>query len=154
MDAVAALDHWAAVADARPENRAVLRLMAPDEFVAVTERWRRAYWSAGSSDDLLGVDDDDLRNLAMPVAIVPYYDRGHPISAWQRAEGLVADVRVFDFDPSRHGDVKRTVDDTDVVARLIAGFIADVASAPVCNASATSAARPPSPRRWWSRRSS
>lgn len=124
MAAVSALDHWAAVAGARPENRDVLRTMSPADFTAVTERWRSAYLAAGSSDDLLGVHDDDLRRLSMPVAIVPYYDRGHPMSAWQRAEGLVPNVRVFDFDPSRHEDVERSGDDTDVVARLIADFVA------------------------------
>jgi pimeloyl-ACP methyl ester carboxylesterase len=154
MDAVAALDHWAAVAGARPENLDVLHAVSPADFAATTERWRRSYLDAGSSDDLLGVRDDHLRSLSMPVAIVPYYDRGHPMCAWKRAEGLVPNVRVFDFDPSRHGDVKRTVDDTEVVARLMAGFIADVAPVAACDPSATFAARRPSPRRWWSRRSS
>jgi pimeloyl-ACP methyl ester carboxylesterase len=125
MQAVVELDHFAAVAGARPENRERLLTMPPEEFVATVERWQRLYRTR-SHDELLGVLDQDLSRVRAPTLILPWYDRGHPVSASLRAQRLIDGARFIDFDPSRHGDQRSTADDTSLIASLAADFVADL----------------------------
>jgi pimeloyl-ACP methyl ester carboxylesterase len=126
MDAVCQVDHFAGVAGARPENPALLRALAPERFGEVMTRWRESY-HVGDDDEILGLTDGDLASISVPTAVVPYYDRGHPMSTARRAVEGIPGALLLDFDPSRHADLTRSVDDTATVARLIAEFDRDLA---------------------------
>jgi pimeloyl-ACP methyl ester carboxylesterase len=121
MDAVCAIDHFLGVLPARPENESVLRSLPPDRFVEVMQSWRRS-WADGEHVDVLGLPDDVLAAIRLPVAVVPCYDRLHPIAASEHAARVIRRATLFDFDPSRHGDVKKASDDLDVVADIVVEF--------------------------------
>jgi pimeloyl-ACP methyl ester carboxylesterase len=121
MDAVCAIDHFLGVLPARPENEAVLRTMPPERFLAVMQQWRASYGDRAHVA-VLGLPDEVLGSIRVPVGIVPYYDRLHPVSASEHAARSIRRGVLLDFDPSRRSDVRRSTDDLDVVAGLIAAF--------------------------------
>ena len=121
MDAVCAIDHFLGVLRARPENESVLRSLPPERFVEVMQSWRRA-WADRDHVAVLGLPDDLLAAIRVPVAVVPCYDRLHPISAAEHAVGVMRRATLFDFDPSRRADDRRASDDVEVVAAIIAEF--------------------------------
>ncbi len=71
MDAVCALDHFAGLAAARPENRTAILAMDPLQFFSTMTRWR-AQFMAGVRNQVIGMSDDELRRVSTPTAIVPY----------------------------------------------------------------------------------
>jgi len=121
MDAVCAIDHFLGVLPARPENESLLHSLPPDRFVEVMSTWRHA-WVDRDHVDVLGLPDALLGAIRVPVAIVPCYDRLHPIAASEHAARQIRRARLFDFDPSRRDDVRRASDDVEVVASLIEQF--------------------------------
>ena len=121
MDAVCAIDHFLGVLPARPENEQILRSLPPEQFIAVMQEWRRSYGDRDRAE-VLGLPDALLAGIRVPVAIVPLYDRLHPVSASEHAARLIRRATLYDFDPARRGDVRRASDDTEVVAALVAHF--------------------------------
>ena len=127
MEAVCATGHFAGMAAARSENRELLLAMNPDDFLAATLRWRSEFMAC-VNDPLIGFDDNELRRVAVPTAIVPYYDAIHPHAAALHAHTLISGSEMFDFDPSRPRPWPPTIsladlaDDTVVVARILSRF--------------------------------
>jgi pimeloyl-ACP methyl ester carboxylesterase len=125
MEAVCATGHFAGMAAARPENREMLLAMNPNDFLAAILRWRSDV-VAWVDNPLIGFDDNELRRVAVPTAIVPYYDAIHPHATALHAHTLISGSEMFDFDSSRPRP--RTVlpadvaDDTVVVARILSRF--------------------------------
>jgi pimeloyl-ACP methyl ester carboxylesterase len=68
MQAVLELDQWREVLDRNPANRERFLAMDHDEFIAVMDRWMRAYLPR---DDVLvpGLDGDDVDRLGVPVLV-------------------------------------------------------------------------------------
>ncbi len=100
MEAVCALDHFAGLAAVRPENRTALLAMNPQHFLEVMRRWRVQFLKHAQAP-VMGFDDDDLRRVHVPTAIVPWYDRMHPITSAIHANKMIPGSRLFDYDPSR-----------------------------------------------------
>ena len=144
MEAVCAVDHFAAVSGARTENPALLRALPPERFMAAMTNWQRSY-HVGTDDEVLGLTDADLAAIRVPTAIVPYYDRSHPMSTARRAAAGIPGALLLDFDPSRHDDATRSVDDTATVAGLIAAFARGLDTTALDVASGARSARR---RRW------
>ncbi len=125
MEAVCATGHFAGMAAARSENRELLLAMNPDDFIAVILRWRSDFMAC-IDNPLIGFDDNELRRVAVPTAIVPYYDAIHPHATALHVHTMISGSEMFDFDPSRPrpptvspADV---ADDTVVVARILSRF--------------------------------
>jgi pimeloyl-ACP methyl ester carboxylesterase len=101
MEAVCALDHFAGLAAVRPENRTALLAMNPQHFLEVTGRWRAQFLKHAQAT-VMGFDDDELRRVHVPTAIVPKYDWMHPITSATHANKMIPGSRLFDYDPCRH----------------------------------------------------
>ena len=67
MEAVAELEQWQEVQDRNPRNRERILAMDRNEFLAVMDRWMRAY----CPDDSLvpGLDHDDIARLEVPILV-------------------------------------------------------------------------------------
>ena len=125
MDAVCALDHFAGLIEARPENRETLLAIDPLRFLEAMDGWRSCFLS-GADRPVMGVGDDELGSLAVPTAIVPYYDRMHPYASTAHAHEMIPHARLFDFDPARREDHEMTEADewrdTLIVASILSDF--------------------------------
>ena len=77
MEAVCALGHFAGLVAARPANRDELLAMDPLHFVSAMSRWRSQLLPK-INEPVMGLSDGELRRIAVPTAIVPYYDLMHP----------------------------------------------------------------------------
>lgn len=125
MEAVCATGHFAGMVAARTENRDLLLAMNPDDFLSAILRWRSDFM-AGVDNPLIGFDDNDLRRVAVPTAIVPYYDVIHPHATVLYASALISGSELFDFEPSRPRS--ETISPADlagddvVVARILSRF--------------------------------
>lgn len=75
--------------------------MNPQHFLEVMRRWRVQFLKHAQAP-VMGFDDDDLRRVQVPTAIVPWYDRMHPITSAIHANKMIPGSRLFDYDPSRH----------------------------------------------------
>ena len=77
MNAVCALDHFAGLIEAKPANRDLLLAMDEHEFITAMNRWRDQFLIK-IDQPVMGLNDEELRSIGVPTAIVPYYDRMHP----------------------------------------------------------------------------
>ena len=84
MAAVCAMEHWTEVTAANPASRAALMAMAPADFIARMERWRRSF-NAGAEHPVIGLSPAELRGMTMPACVVPGKDPVHPLPAGQAA---------------------------------------------------------------------
>jgi pimeloyl-ACP methyl ester carboxylesterase len=101
MAAVCALDHFAGLVAARPANRDALLAIDPRIFMAAMNRWR-AQFLTDIDLPVMGLSDQELGRITAPTAIVPYYDRMHPVRSAVHALKAIPGARLFDFDPKRH----------------------------------------------------
>ena len=74
MDAVVATPYFAERIQENPGNRDRLLAMAPSDFISVMSRWR-SYFRVDSR--VLGVSEEDIRNIQSPVVIVSGDDETH-----------------------------------------------------------------------------
>jgi hypothetical protein len=101
-------------------------------FIEVTER-RRSQFFRAATDPVMGFTDDELRAVATPTVIVPYYDRAHPDCSLRHAERAIPFSRLIDFAPERRvsqarheASPERDVADQLVIAEILDQFIADL----------------------------
>jgi 2-hydroxy-6-oxonona-2,4-dienedioate hydrolase len=107
MEAVCALDHFAGLAAVRPENQTVLLALNPQHFLEVMGRWRAQFLEHAQAP-VMGFDDDELRRVQVPTAIVPHYDRMHPIESAIHANKMIPRSRLFDYGPSHHDGPRKS----------------------------------------------
>lgn len=126
MEAVCALDHFAALVAARPAKRDELLAIDPLHFVSAMSRWRSQLLTK-INEPVMGLDDEELRRIAVPTAIVPYYDWIHPYASVAHAHKMIPGSRLFDFDPTRYerrlsqGTVSQVLERIGYIARRLAG---------------------------------
>jgi pimeloyl-ACP methyl ester carboxylesterase len=105
MAAVCETEHFAEVVRIRPENRARLMAMRPDDFIACMEAWRRPF-IAGADLPLIGTSEADLRSIELPVCIIPGNDLTHPRTRGPLVAPLIAGSELhFVTDIDRNLDV-------------------------------------------------
>lgn len=125
MNAVCALDHFAGLIEAKPANRDLLLAMDEHEFITAMNRWRDQFLIK-IDQPVMGLNDEELRSIGVPTAIVPYYDRMHPHTSAAHAVTTIPGSRLFDFDPHRHDNPTMTADDeskdTATVAKVLCAF--------------------------------
>ncbi|HEY3909876.1 MAG TPA: alpha/beta hydrolase [Stellaceae bacterium] len=88
MVAVCASEHFAELIRANPTNRERLMAITAENFIAVMERWRRAF-NEGADHPVIGLATAELRSMTMPTCIVPGNDRVHPRLPGQIAHRLM-----------------------------------------------------------------
>ncbi len=93
MPAVAETEHFAQLIADRPANRATLLATDPQHFRACMQSWRR-HFMAGAELPLVGISATDLASLAMPVCIIPGWDRTHPGVMGERAASYMPNAEV------------------------------------------------------------
>ena len=76
MAAVCGMEHWQDRIKARPENRAALMNLAPQQFIRVMSRWRE-YFLKGADLPVIGATEADLRSIKIPACIIPGNDLTH-----------------------------------------------------------------------------
>jgi hypothetical protein len=81
--------------------------MNPQHFLEVMRRWRAQFLNHAQAP-VMGFDDDDLRRVQVPTAIVPKYDRMHPIKSAIHANKMIPGSRLFDYDPSRRDGPRKS----------------------------------------------
>jgi pimeloyl-ACP methyl ester carboxylesterase len=130
MEAVCALDHFAGLIVARPANRDILLAINPQNFMSTMGRWRIQFLIK-IDQPVMGFDDEELRRIGVPTAIVPFYDRMHPHAAATHALKMIPGSRLFDFDPARHESSTMTdadkFNDTAKVAAILCDFESSLA---------------------------
>ncbi|MFT8246098.1 alpha/beta fold hydrolase [Roseomonas sp. BN140053] len=81
MAAVCDTEHFRERIEARPENRARLIAMRPEEFIRVMSHWKD-YFTRGADQPVIGASEADLRSIRAPVLLVPGNDVIHtPVTA-------------------------------------------------------------------------
>jgi len=102
MDAVCASGHFADLLADDASKAPLVRSLGVERFVEAMDRQRRAFL-VNSDQPVMGVSDDEMRALDVPVVVVPYYDRMHPHEAVLHAHALIRGSRLIDDDPARRG---------------------------------------------------
>lgn len=127
MAAVCETDHFAEVIRNRPENRARLMAMGPQDFIACMEAWRRPFVS-GAELPLIGTSEADLRSIHVPACIIPGNDLTHP-----RVRGPMVAPLIPGSELNFVTDVERDIDVTPAeewgrnypaMARIFTDFLA------------------------------
>ena len=93
MAAICDSEHFSEVIAANPANRARLTALDPEAFVALMERWRRAF-NEGADYPVIGLSPAELGSMTMPACVIPGNDRVHPRSPGQAAHRLSAQRRI------------------------------------------------------------
>ena len=79
------------------------------------------------NEPVMGLGDEELRRIAVPTAIVPYYDWIHPHTSAAHAHKMILGSRLFDFDPTRYerrlsrGTVSQALERIGYIARRLTG---------------------------------
>lgn len=76
MRAVCQTEDYQARIRARPENEAILMAMVPATFIQVQTHWLNLF-TKGPIYPVMGVDEATLRDINVPVFIIPGNDRTH-----------------------------------------------------------------------------
>lgn len=96
MQAVCALPFFEAYTQDKPEVRSALLAMDVDRYIAIVEHWREVFLQ-GPREPVLGMAHEDLRNLHLPVWIVPGNDNTHVAHHAREAAAMLPDARLFEL---------------------------------------------------------
>jgi pimeloyl-ACP methyl ester carboxylesterase len=124
MAAVCGSEHFAAVIAANPANRARLMAIETADFVAVMERWRRAF-NEGADHPVIGLSPAELRSLTMPACIVPGNDRVHPRAPGQAAHRLLPNAEYHEVLSEDRLDIDVALEDWQAKEGLLAAIFID-----------------------------
>jgi len=126
MAVVCALEHFAGLIAARPENKEALLALDPVHFLSTMTRWRNALL-VGKELPVMGLSDDELQRIDIPTSIVPYYDKMHPYTSSVYAHKMIPDSRFFDFDPLRRENANvMTAADAEGDEEAVATILCDI----------------------------
>lgn len=79
---------------ARPDNEAILMRMGPQDFIRVQENWLKVFTS-GPSYPVMGVNEETLRAIQVPVLVIPGNDRTHASVNGIEAAKLMPHAQLF-----------------------------------------------------------
>jgi pimeloyl-ACP methyl ester carboxylesterase len=79
---------------ARPANEDILMGMDPKDFIKTQENWLKVFTS-GPSYPVMGVNEDTLRAIHVPVLIIPGNDRTHASVNGIEAAKLIPNAQLF-----------------------------------------------------------
>ncbi len=88
MAAVCATEHWKERIEANPRNGAYLRQLPAERFIAVLSKWRDIFLS-GTHLPVMGVTEDELRSIKVPVIVIPGNDKTHSSASGLAAHRLI-----------------------------------------------------------------
>jgi len=124
MAAVCQSEHFGDVIKANPVNRARLMAMDAKDFVAVMERWRRAF-NEGADHPVIGLSPAELRSMMMPACIVPGNDRVHPRLPAQIAHRLLPNSEYHEVLTEDRPDIDVALEDWEKKEGLLAAIFID-----------------------------
>jgi pimeloyl-ACP methyl ester carboxylesterase len=88
MAAVCTTEHWKERIEANPRNGAYLRQLPAERFIEVLSKWRDIFLS-GTQLPVMGVTDDELRSIEVPVIVIPGNDKTHSSASGLAAHRLI-----------------------------------------------------------------
>lgn len=94
MKAVCATSDYQERIKARPANEDILMKMDPHEFIRVQENWLKIFTS-GPSFPVMGVTEEVLKSIQVPVLIIPGNDRTHASVNGIEAAKLIPNAQLF-----------------------------------------------------------
>ena len=124
MAAVVESEHFGEVIKANPANRGRLAGMRVEEFIAVMERWRRAF-NEGAEHPVIGLSPAELRSMTMPACIVPGNDRVHPRLPAQVAHRLLPNSEYHEVLTEDRPDLDVALEDWEKKEGLLAAIFID-----------------------------
>ena len=124
MAAVCRSEHFSEIVKANPANRARLTAIEAKDFIAVMERWRRAF-NEGAEHPVIGLGPAELRSMTMPACIVPGNDRVHLRSAAQVAHRLMPDSEYHEVLAEDGPDLDLVPEDWEAKEGLLAAIFID-----------------------------
>jgi pimeloyl-ACP methyl ester carboxylesterase len=124
MAAVCGSEHFTEVIAANPTNRTRLVAMDADDFVAVMERWRRAF-NEGADYPVIGLSPAELRSMTMPACIIPGNDRVHPRTPGQAAHRLMPNAEYHEVLTEDRPDLDVALEDWAAKEGLLAAIFID-----------------------------
>jgi pimeloyl-ACP methyl ester carboxylesterase len=124
MAAVCQSEHFGDVIKANPVNRARLMAMDAKDFVAVMERWRRAF-NEGADHPVIGLSPAELCSMTMPACIVPGNDRVHPRLPAQIAHRLLPNSEYHEVLTEDRPDIDVALEDWEKKEGLLAAIFID-----------------------------
>lgn len=124
MTAVCASEHFAELIRANPANRERLTAISVENFIAVMERWRRAF-NEGADHPVIGLAPAQLRSMAMPACIIPGNDRVHLRSAAQVAHRLMPNSEYHEVLTEDRPDLDVALEDWEKKEGLLAAILID-----------------------------
>jgi pimeloyl-ACP methyl ester carboxylesterase len=124
MEAVCRSEHFSEVIAANPANRAHLMEVETGEFIAVMERWRRAF-NEGADYPVIGLSPAELRSMTMPACIIPGNDRVHPRGPGQAAHRLLPNAEYHEVLTEDSPDQDVALEDWQKKEGLLAAIFID-----------------------------
>lgn len=119
MEAVAKSEHFGELIRSNPANRERLLSTDPQHSIAVMERWHRSF-AEGAHHPAIGVNEGELRSLAVPACIIPGNDRVHPREPGQVAHRLMPLVEYREVLTEDRPDVDVALEDWEKKEGLLA----------------------------------
>jgi pimeloyl-ACP methyl ester carboxylesterase len=124
MAAVVESEHFSELIKANPANRGRLAGMKIEDFIAVMERWRRAF-NEGADHPVIGLSPAELRTMTMPACIVPGNDRVHPRLPAQIAHRLLPNSEYHEVLTEDRPDLDVALEDWEKKEGLLAAIFID-----------------------------
>ncbi len=124
MAAVVESEHFNELIKANPANRARLAETRVEDFIAVMERWRRAF-NEGADHPVIGLSPAELRSMTMPACIVPGNDRVHPRRPAQVAHRLLPNSEYHEVLTEDRPDLDVALEDWEKKEGLLAAIFID-----------------------------
>ena len=124
MEAVCRTEHFSEVIANNPANRARLKAMAVESFLAVMERWRRSF-NEGAEHPVIGLSPAELHSLTVPACIIPGNDRVHPRVPAQIAHRLMPNSEYHEVLTEDRLDQDVALEDWEKKEGLLAAIFVD-----------------------------
>ena len=124
MAAICDSEHFSEVIAANPGNRARLTALDPKDFVALMERWRRAF-NEGADYPVIGLSPAELGSMTMPACIIPGNDRVHPRGPGQAAHRLLPNAEYHEVLTEDRPDQDVALEDWQQKEGLLAAIFID-----------------------------
>jgi pimeloyl-ACP methyl ester carboxylesterase len=134
MAAVCESEHFAEMIAANASNRERLMNMAPGDFIAAMEAWKR-YFLEGADLPVIGAREEDLVRLTMPACILPGHDQTHPEPVARTLDSILPNSEMHDSLTAAEVEAQRAAGNEiiyerdEAVAPIFVEFMARVAGA-------------------------
>jgi pimeloyl-ACP methyl ester carboxylesterase len=124
MEAVCRTEHFGELIASNPANRARLRVMDVERFIAVMNAWRQAF-NEGADHPVIGISPAELRSMTMPACIIPGNDRTHPREPGQIAHRLMPNAEYHEVVTEDRPDLDVALEDWNAKEGLLAAIFID-----------------------------